>query len=151
MYHAWGKLSTLKQKGDSSLRSLLFQLSRLWMTYSCRADNWPQVFENTLALSAWPHVHHAHHLVIFMREDVAVPDVASGFVEGRLDAGYLAGQCRDHILGGILDILRRLWHSSTFCRIHNSESYAVGSWISSNGIVLYRWLCNQVGSIISWR
>ena len=66
MYHAWGKLSTLKQKGDSSLRSLLLQLSRIWMTYSCRADNWPQVFENTLALSAWPHVHHAHHLVIFM-------------------------------------------------------------------------------------
>ena len=47
--------------------------------------------------------------MILMGQDMAVPDVATGFVEGRLDAGDLAGQRRDHILGGVFDILGRLW------------------------------------------
>ena len=40
---------------------------------------------------------HTHHLVIFVREDMAMPDIASGLVECRLDLRDLAGQCRDHI------------------------------------------------------
>ena len=35
---------------------------------------------------------HTHHLVVFVREDVAVPHVAPGLVELGLDAGDLAGQ-----------------------------------------------------------
>ena len=46
---------------------------------------------------------HAHHLVILMREDVAVPDVAAGLVEVSLDAGDLIRQSRDHVLGRVLD------------------------------------------------
>ena len=34
---------------------------------------------------------HAHHLVVLMREDVAVPDVAAGLVEGGFDTRDLAG------------------------------------------------------------
>ncbi len=47
-----------------------------------------------------------------MGEDVAVPDVAAGFVEGRLDPGHLTRipvlrrQSRDHVLGRVLDITR---------------------------------------------
>ena len=49
-------------------------------------------------------IHHAHHLVVLMREDMAVPDVAARFVECGLDAGDLSGEGGDHVLGRILDI-----------------------------------------------
>ena len=35
------------------------------------------------------YVHHPHHLVIFVREDMAVPHVTPGLVESRLDSGDL--------------------------------------------------------------
>ena len=55
-------------------------------------------------------VEHSHHLVVLVGQDVAVPHVAAGLVEGCLDPGDLAGQRRDHVLRGILDVLDRFRH-----------------------------------------
>jgi len=39
-------------------------------------------------------VENAHHLVVFVGQDVAVPDVAARFVKMHFDAGNLPGQGR---------------------------------------------------------
>ena len=48
-------------------------------------------------------MHHPHHLMVLMGEDMAVPDIASGLVKGHLDIGNLTRQCCYHIFWGILD------------------------------------------------
>ena len=51
--------------------------------------------------------------MVLVGEDVAVPDITTRLVEGRLDAGDLAGQCRDHVLGRIFDVPFRLIYGQT--------------------------------------
>ncbi len=60
-----------------------------------------------------PDMHDAHHLMILMGEDVAVPDVAARFVKGSLNPRDLTWQRRDHVLGSIFDIPGRLWNVGT--------------------------------------
>jgi len=44
------------------------------------------------------HLERAHHLVVFMLEDMAVPEVAADHVEGRNDSRDLAGVGDDRVL-----------------------------------------------------
>ena len=93
---------------------------------------------------------HAHHLVIFMREDVAVPDVTALFVEGGLDPGDLIRQGGNHVLGCVLDILQPVRVSTYYAGRHGThdlEAHAVGIRLPCNGIVLYRRLDDQVGAV----
>ena len=41
-----------------------------------------------------------HHFMVLMRQDVAVPYVPAGFVEGHLDASHFAGRRQDHVAPG---------------------------------------------------
>ena len=47
-----------------------------------------------------------HHLVIFVREDMAVPDVATGFIESHLDAGNFTRYCHDYVAPRLLGRIR---------------------------------------------
>ena len=62
---------------------------------------------------------YAHHLVVFVGQDVAVPDVAARFVKMHFDAGNLPGQGRNHVLGGVLDVSYRLLHRRAVGKILN--------------------------------
>ena len=86
-------------------------------------------------------MHHTHHLMVFMREDVAVPDVASGLVEGGFDTGDLPGQSSYHILAGVLDIFCGLRHRRSIREVNKAEP------VSQLAIMLHHSLCDQVGSI----
>ena len=50
-------------------------------------------------LGSWPDVQYAHHLVIFMGEDMTVPDVAPRLIKVSPDAGALFGQNGHHVFG----------------------------------------------------
>ena len=102
------------------------------------------------ALGTGPYVHDAHHLVVFVREDVAVPDVASGLVERHLDARDLVGQRRDHVLRRVLDIAvggACIIDNRTCLRIDDPEALSIRIWIAGDGVVLHRRLRNKVRSI----
>ena len=92
---------------------------------------------------------HAHHLVILVGQDVAVPHIAAWLIKGCLDAGDLTRQRRDHVLGCILNIFCWLRYNRSCFMPHDLETCAIGGWIPHNGIVLYGWLGDQICAIVS--
>src|SRR5262245_16590631 len=64
--------------------------------------------------SARHDVQFTHHLVVFMREDVAVPGVASGLVEVSFDADALPRKHGDRVFGrAFVEPIRRLQGDGT--------------------------------------
>jgi hypothetical protein len=44
------------------------------------------------------HLQHAHHFVVFVGENVAMPDVTTGPVKEHANFGDLVRKCRDNVL-----------------------------------------------------
>jgi hypothetical protein len=89
-------------------------------------------------LSARANVQHAHHLMVLMGEDVAMPHVAAGLVEGHLDAGDLTRQSRDHVLGRVFNVPGRLRDQGTGHYIFEPEP------VTEKAVVLHHRLIDHI-------
>lgn len=80
-----------------------------------------------------------HHLMIFVGENVAVPDIPTGFIEGRFDTRYLPGEGGDHILGGIFHVTSWLRHRRAQDNIFEPVA------LTNFSVMLYQGLVDNIG------
>ena len=97
------------------------RLARTWLTHAC-TQPWQA---RTFAPGSRLDPQRAHHLVVLVLEDVAVPDEEPGVVEARLDAGDLVGVGDDRVLVAGLPRLGGPSRSAERLPVHDLELHLV--------------------------
>ncbi len=93
-------------EAEPNLRHRIERIGLVLPEAQAYVGDWARLLVRAAGVRHGPDVERSHHLVILVRQDVAVPDVATRAIEASDDACHLTRQRHDRILPAIFVGLR---------------------------------------------